>query len=402
MKDFLRVHKTSILCGPQKVFLRGVNLGGWLMMEGYILHAPNVAEQLLKKDFVKTLGVKALRDFEKSFRDNFIREEDFKNIVRLGFNCIRLPFNSRLIERAPFEYDRQGLAYLDTAVRWAQKHGLWVILDLHAGCGAQNHDWHSDSLGEADLWKKKDLQERTISLWEFLADHFKDSPAIAGYDLLNESVLDDVKLLNRFYRLVIEAIRRKDKNHTLFVEGNRWGMDISCLEPFDDANLALSIHFYHPLEFTFNFVPHISYPIESSAGIFDRQSITKLLEPYAKFAREWQRPIYVGEFGVNARQGLYGEHKYLNDVLGCFAKNEFHWTYWTYKAVKNDVFPDGMYSFCENPAWVNRQGPKKGWETYAQHWPKCRGEIISSWRTDRFSEQRPIVETLRKAVSHHA
>lgn len=397
MKNFLKVSGKNISHNGKQVTLRGLNLGGWLMMEGYILHARNIAEQSFKKDFSRELGSAALIEFEKSFRDNFIREDDFKQIVSWGFNCIRLPFNHRLIEKTPAVYDEKGLAYLDRALAWAKKYGLWVILDLHGAAGAQNYDWHSDSLGRAELWEKQSNRERTYALWEFLADRYKDNPAVAGYDLLNEAVLDDTKLLNTFYKNVIERIRRKDPNHIIFIEGNRWAMDLECLDDFGDDNVVLSAHFYHPLEFTFNFIPHLSYPLVGPKGTFGKKAIRELVQKYAALAQKRDLPIFVGEFGVNARMGLFGEEHWVADTLDCLRQFGFHWTYWTYKAVKNAAFPDGIYSYYPNDPWVNRQGPKLGWENYAAFWPQRRNDIIRSWRTENFKVNGHILKALQSA-----
>ena len=409
MQTFLNAQQTKILDGKKSVRLHGVNFGGWLMMEGYIMYAPNIAERIFKKNFADALGSAALQEFEKIFRANFIQERDFKTVADLGFNCVRVPFNSRLVEKSPGRYDLDGVRYLDEVVRWGEKRGVRVILDLHAACGAQNHDWHSDSLGPADLWQKKSLQDRTVALWEFLADRYKDKKAVAGYDLLNEAVLDDTKLLNRFYKRLIKAIRAIDRRHILFVEGNRWAQDLECLEPFDDDNLVLSIHFYEPLNFTFNLVPHFRYPIKSPeypVSIapafqkidFDRTTIQKMMEAYKKSADKQQRPVYVGEFGVNYREGYYGEDQWLKDALDCFTDLGFHWTYWTYKAMKNGIIPDGVFSYYHNPPWVNRHGPRYGWDNYATHWPSRQREVAESWQTNFFKVNTKVAEALTKAA----
>ncbi|HOW35577.1 MAG TPA: glycoside hydrolase family 5 protein [Candidatus Omnitrophota bacterium] len=398
MREFLRAQGTKIVISRNKpVILKGVNLGGWLMMEGYILHSPNIAAQVFKKNFAKRLGEKELRSFEKNFYDNFIREDDFKTIAAMNLNCVRLPFNCRLIEKSPYRYDSNGVSYLDRAIRWAEKHGIWIILDLHAAWGAQNGDWHSDSLGKADLWSRKDFRNRTLALWEFLADRYKEKQALAGYDLLNEAVTDDTKGLNAFYQSLVKRIRAVDKNHILFVEGNTWATDLDCLDEFSDDNLALSIHAYRPLDFTFNFVPHLSYPLKCQGSVWDKGGLRKYLSGYKKTSEKRNRPIFVGEFGVNNRDGLYNEERWVRDILACFKEFGFHWTYWTYKAVKNNIFPDGIFSYLDNPPWVNRQGPLTGWDTYAGCWCKEKKEMIKSWQTDSFHKNVPIVEVLRNA-----
>lgn len=399
MKYFLQTKTTKIIDKSGKpLHLRGVNLGGWLMMEGYILHAANVAVQVFKKKFAQCLGKKTLQDFEEQFSKHFIQEQDIRAISRLGFNCIRVPFKYGLIEKEPYKYSRKGVSYLDNVIRWAKKYKLYVILDLHGACGAQNHDWHSDSLGKAELWAKASYRKRTYALWEYLADRYKDESTIAGYDLLNEAVINDSKKLNSFYQKLIKTIRGIDKNHILFVEGNHWAQDIACLDRFDDDNLVLSIHYYEPLDFTFNFVPHLRYPMKTKKGIIGKTSIQKRLDAYRKEAKKRQRPVFVGEFGVNYREGVYGEDRWLRDVVTSFNQFGFHWTYWTFKAIKNSVFPDGLYSYFPNTPWVNRHGPKTGWDTYVDHWPIKRKDITQSWQTKNFEENTLLLKILRDAV----
>lgn len=402
MKHFLRTRKTNIInADGNPVFLRGVNLGGWLMMEAYFLHAPNRPVQHLKKSFTQCLGQEAWQDFEENFRGNFIRETDIRKIAGLGFNCVRLPFHYRLIERKPFQYDTAGVGILDKVIRWAEKYKIWVILDLHAAPGAQNHDWHSDSCGRADLWTKKENQKRTLELWFFLADRYKNKKCVAGYDLLNEAVLENTELLNNFYKEFIRQIRRVDKQHILFVEGNKWATNLECLDPMDDDNHVLSIHHYEPVEFTFNAVPHLRYPLKAHGRDWDRKVMEAHLSKYQKISRDRSVPIFVGEFGVNARWENSGEEKWLNDTLSCFEAFGFHWTYWTYKAVKNSVFPDGLFSYAENPPWVNRLGPLTGWDTFKFHWTTRKKEMIQSWRTENFLEHTYLLKVLQKYARVH-
>jgi len=391
-------NKTIVTPQGKPVRLRGVNLGGWLMMEGYILHAPNRPVKLFKEQFAHQHGIRALRDFEKKFYDHFIQESDFKKIAQLGFNCLRVPFHYALVEQSPYQYSQEGLRYLDRAVAWAEKYKIYVILDLHAACGAQNNDWHSDSAGKAALWLYQSYQQRTYALWEFLAKRYRGKNWVAGYDLLNESVMEDTKLLNKFYRELIRKVRSVDDGHILFVEGNRWAQDLDCLEQLDDDNLVLSIHCYVPLEFTCHFIPHLHYPLESGPQRFGKADLRKLLNHYHKIAQRRKCPVYVGEFGVHYRQGLYGEDQWLRDIVDIFEELGFHWTYWTYKAVKNNIFPDGIYSYMENPPWVNRQGPLHGWEMYTALWPENHRAMIQSWHTENFQENPPIISALKNAL----
>ena len=109
-----------------------------------------------------------------------------------------------------------------------------------------------------------------------------------------------------------------------------------------------------------------------------------------------QVPLYVGEFGVNARGGHAGEVRWVEDIISIFTENHLSWTYWTYKTIANYAFPDGIYRYLANPAWVNRQGPVSGCETFAGLWPTAKSKMTRSWRTENFVRNDTIYAVLRK------
>lgn len=399
--DFLTVSGGRITAGGRPLILRGLNLGGWLMMEGYILGGRNIPEKDFKANLAKAQGKKALDDFVRCFRDNFIREEDFALIKKLGANCVRLPFNQRLIEdeKAPGKYSRIGLGYLKKAVGWCYKYGLYCILDLHAATGCQNADWHADSRGEKYFWRDKTYRQRTIKVWRFLAEQFKNEPAVAGYDILNEPVCygaKEIAALQDFCRQAIGAIRHVDKRHIIFCEGNLWANDLSVLGKINNNNIALSVHFYEPTEFVFNFRPDLVWPDRRSENFGRPADLLARLREHYQAARRLGMPVLVGEFGVNWRGGLAGERRWLEAVWRCFGKFGFHWTYWTYKAVNTAAWPNGLYRYQVNPPWVNRQGPVIGWENFYRTWPKSKKEMIASWKTGSFDLNRELADILRK------
>lgn len=399
--DFLSVKSGRIVAGKKAILLRGVNLGGWLMMEGYILGGRNIPEKDFKAKLSKAQGKKALADFVGSFRDNFIREEDFQRIRRLGANCVRLPYNQRLIEdeEKPGKYDRAGLDCLRRAVGWCKKYGLYCILDLHAAIGCQNADWHADSRGEKLFWQNKKFRRRTVDVWRFLAEQFKAEPAVAGYDILNEPVCRGTKeigALRDFYRQAIKAIRQVDQKHIILCEGNLWASDLSVLDKLKGRNIAISAHFYEPGEFVFNFRHDVSWPDPGSRYFGRPVDIQRRLKQLRRTAQRLKMPVLVGEFGVNWRGGAKGEGRWLKTVWDSFRKLGFHWTYWTYKAVNTATWPNGLYQYQANPPWINRQGPVIGWENFYQLWPRFKKEIIASWRTENFLLNQELAGILRQ------
>ncbi|NQT00066.1 MAG: cellulase family glycosylhydrolase [Candidatus Omnitrophica bacterium] len=361
------------------------------MMEGYFLHGRNFPAHIFKKEFTRKNGRKELENFLRLYRQNFINYSDIKRIKAMGANCVRVPFNYRLI------HQEQRWDYLDKVIKWCSRVGIWCILDLHAAPGGQNVDWHSDSDVRALFWKQKKNQRLFFNIWRRIADRYKNEPAIAGYDVLNEAVTKGSKTLSRIYQQVTKEIRKVDNNHIIFLEANHYGQQLRFLGKPKDKNTAYSIHVYRPINFTFNFRPHLRYPGLIDGQHWDARRVHEMIVPYCQLAERWQVPIFVGEFGINYRSPKdYGELRYLQDVLSCFQKFGFHWTYWAYKAVAGPVQPDGIFQYLPISAWVKREGPIMGWENFYSLWKAHKAQISSSWKTEKFTENKYISRLLSR------
>jgi len=376
----------------------GVNLGSWFLMEGYILGGENFPEHKFKERFKSIYGSRGLDEFEKLFRTNYVTRNDIKIISESGANCIRVPFNYRLIEKAPFKYSREGVSYLKRLFRWAGEFNLKVILDLHAAPGGQNSDWHSDSTGKALLWKNRVYRNRTYALWEYLADTFKKEISLSGYDLLNEPVVNKEKigLLKDVYASLIKIIRGVDKEHIIFLEGHSWAQEIDFLGDLIGDNIWVSIHAYQPINFTFNLRPGFRYPGLIDGKLWNKDRLREYFKKYIDFSRKFKVPVLVGEFGVNYRGGYWGELKWVRDVISIFKESNFSWTYWTYKAVANRIYPDGLYQYLDNSSVVQRQGPVYGWENYYSLWKKDKKDILHSWKTENFTANKLLINLIKK------
>jgi len=398
---FLKVKGTKIVDEAGKaVTLRGVNLGSWLLMEGYILGGRNIPETAFRREFEKTLGKEALEEFTRSFRDSFIREDDIRTIKEWGANCIRVPFNYRIIEfeDRPYSLNEEGLGYLDKVVRWCEKHELYCILDMHAAPGAQNPDWHSDCVGRSEFFTSDVNTDRYFRLWHFLATHYKDVSAVAGYDVLNEPVVDisAERVLKELYDRVTKEIRDVDSKHIIFLEGNQFGQRLHCLGRPDDRNIAFSVHPYIPVDYVFNFEKDLSYPGIAHNIPWSKKALELAAKPYQMLAESIGVPVFAGEFGINWRGGHYGEIRWVDDIVSIFEKYGWSWTYWTYKSVANSIHPDGIFRYTKNPPWVHRSGPVVGWETFGSQWQKEKLNMAASWRTGNFKLNEKLLAALEK------
>src|SRR5687768_10885012 len=115
--------------------LRGVNLGGWLVLEKWI--TPSVFKGTLAQDeysLCQELGDKKDARFTEH-RQSFITRQDFIWIAEHGFNAVRLPIPHWTF--GGFEPFVECVQYVDQAMEWAEACNLQVILDLHTAPGSQ-------------------------------------------------------------------------------------------------------------------------------------------------------------------------------------------------------------------------------------------------------------------------
>ena len=84
----------------ETVRLRGVNLGGWLVKEGYILHLPGEALDApseIDRALVDLAGPVEGPKLLEEWRAQWITEADLAEIRSLGFDSVRLPLHHDLL-----------------------------------------------------------------------------------------------------------------------------------------------------------------------------------------------------------------------------------------------------------------------------------------------------------------
>lgn len=103
--------------------IRGVNLGGWLVLERWIAENLFFGVNALDETYLGLeLGPERLRERLRVHRDEFITERDFEDMAVKGFNAVRIPVPFFLFEDAgPYVHCYE---YLDKAFDWAEKYGL--------------------------------------------------------------------------------------------------------------------------------------------------------------------------------------------------------------------------------------------------------------------------------------
>ena len=370
--DMLQVRGNKII-NPhgQAIRLRGTCIGGWMNMENFINGYPGAVHSL-REAFEREIGPAKTAFWFESFLDHFFNEDDVKFIRSLGATAIRIPFNYRHFEddARPFKYLESGFRRLDRAIRWCARHGLYVILDLHAVQGWQNPDWHSDNASNyAQFWQHPHFQDRFVALWQELARRYKGNPAVAGYNVMNEPVTHrgafnrnpytaapvepDWKAINRVYRRVVKAIRAIDPAHIIFLEGDDYSRLFSGLDAPFAPNLVYSSHNYMmPGQ------PAGQYPGRIQGVQWDKARVASEFARCEgfRFAKKHNVPLWVGEFGSifnGPAREIPDRCRALDDQVAVMDERDVHWTTWTYK----DVGVMGWVSPGPASAYMQAIGP---------------------------------------------
>ena len=136
---------------------RGVNLGGWLVVEPWI--TPSLFYPFLcsakhgcdaglppvidESSFCERLGIDEAQRQLDAHRERWVNRSTFERIASMELNVVRIPFGHWIFGDATSNVCRNvtSIRHLDNAIDWAEAVGVRVILDLHAvSAGANGMD----------------------------------------------------------------------------------------------------------------------------------------------------------------------------------------------------------------------------------------------------------------------
>lgn len=318
-----------------EVYLRGVNAGGLCVIEcwmnGFAKSSSETSSITVKdhktatKALMERFGAEKTQELWAAYRENWWSEEDFKNCAEMGMNVIRLPFTYMTVDFAAIDsYEEAGKNYdfsiLDEFVEGAAKYGLYTILDLHGAYGSQNGKDHSgevQSPSEVDFYSNGWKMALTADLWRATAEHFKDNPNVAAYDLLNEpaettgdSTLQTEKRHWDFLDMAYRAVREVDREHICIFESCWDGANLPHPSEYGWENCMYSFHHYSGKTGSDSFSEHVPTMNSKIAGIY---------------SQEFGVPIQMGEFTCYEGEESW---EYTLDIMNRYG---WHWCNWTYK-----------------------------------------------------------------------
>jgi endoglycosylceramidase len=181
-------------------------------------------------------------------------DQDAALMQQAGFNVVRLPISWSELEPVRGEINADYLDRIQQTVDMLNRHGLYVILDMHfsldwsprfGGTGAPdwavvpdvpqftlqppNAAWKVSPAISAShdyFWTHHDWQTDFEMVWQAVAACFRDDSGVAGYDLYNEPEplplpphLFEERWMWPLYARIINTIGEVDSNHLFLVEG---------------------------------------------------------------------------------------------------------------------------------------------------------------------------------------
>jgi endoglucanase len=328
-QGFLHRDGQKIVDGSGKeVILRGMGLGGYMLQEGYMFETADFARtQHEIRSKIKDLVGSAKTDlFYNTYQNNYITRRDVDSMAAWGFNSLRLPlhYNLFITEGEQNQFVEKGFAMVDTLLKWCEVRHIYLILDLHATPGGQGNDVAiSDrDASKPSLWDSPQNQDKTVILWKELARRYSDKQWIGGYDLINETNWDAMKVsqnkpLHDIFVRITQAIREVDKNHILFIEGNSFANDFTGLTPPWDDNMVYSFHKYW--------------------NVNNQASIQWMLD----LRKQYNVPIWLGESGENS-------NNWFTDCIELVENNQIGWAFWPMKKINSNV---GIITVVKNPGY---------------------------------------------------
>ncbi len=366
--NYVRISGTKLIGRDgQMLVMRGTNCGNWMVREPYMMNTSGNLDRQFKFDqmLADVCGEEKVEEFDRLWMDNNFCEEDMKFLSQQGFNTLRVPMHYKYftlpIEKEPVAGEQtwlqEGFDRIDSMCVWAERWGILLILDMHACPGGQSSGDICDyDSSKPSLWESEANRTKLTTLWQKIAERYKDQKCVAAYDLINETnwtLPSSNKLLWDTFKAIIKAIRTVDTNHIVIVEGNSYSNDYTGFPSTKmDTKMMLQFHRY---------------------GVYNTKEQVQYM---ADMATKYRCPVYIGEFGENSNSWTAGCVRLYEEAMQFAA-----WTCWLMKKsninsilqVKRVSSYDDVISQWQNgshPSATTLWNACKAWAE-AQHISRC-------------------------------
>lgn len=261
-----------------------------------------------------------------------VRDEFIDVTAAAGFASVRLPvrWSNHAAATPPFTIDPQFFARVESVLDKLLSKGLYVVLNMHH---YNQLDGHALNPGEFAV-DSAILDVRFLSLWQQIAERFRDKSDHLLFELYNEphDRLTPSKW-NDLAARALNAIRKSNPDRIVVIGPTDWNdaKALSSLRLPNDANLIVTVHNYQPFNFTHQGAEWISSPLPTGVSCCDATQQAAAIAPLTA-AKAWsdaaRYPVFIGEFGAYSKAGMRSRVNYTRLVRQQAEARGFSWSYW--------------------------------------------------------------------------
>ncbi|SMD42944.1 Por secretion system C-terminal sorting domain-containing protein [Aquiflexum balticum DSM 16537] len=262
---------------------------------------------------------------------NPFRNDYFQQIKELGFDHVRIPIRwdtpARTQMTPPYTINPVFFARIKEVVDLAIEQDLLVIINMH----------HHDALFQNPAQNR----ERFLAQWIQIAEFFKDYPEVLLFEVMNEPHNQlTPELWNQYFAEALVEIRKTNPNRAVMMGTALFGgvAGIFQLDPPEDDNIIVTVHFYNPFTFTHQGAEWVGDQSQNWLGTewldlqFEREAIEQEIAPLISFSSERNIPINMGEFGAYSRADMESRVRWTTFVARYLESIGFSWAYWEWSA----------------------------------------------------------------------
>lgn len=266
-----------------------------------------------------------------------LEEGYFELIATRGFDSVRIPirWSAHAGQNAPYTITPSFFSRIDWAVEAALARDLVTVINFH-----HYEEIFSDPAGQ---------RERFLALWRQVAEHYQDYPPALVFEILNEPHDDlDASRWNRLLSETLQVIRESNPDRVVIIGPPKWNAinQLGKLNlPEEDRNIIVTFHYYEPFEFTHQ---GAEWNENSDAWLgrtwegTDRQKreVALDLDTAAAWAKKYNRPLYMGEFGAYSKGDMDSRARWTAFVAQSATERGISWAYWEFCAGFGIYEPD--------------------------------------------------------------
>lgn len=355
--------------------LRGVNLGGWLVLEKWM--KPSLFDGMQATDettWCAELGERAESKLREHW-NTFITRDDFAWLAQIGINAVRIPVGHwifgpdypyhRSYGANPHPFVSGGIEVLDRAFMWAEEFDLRIVVDLHAAPGCQN-GFDNGGIKDVCEWHTKpEYLEHSLNVLARLAQRYAQHPSLHAIEVLNEPRWDlPTDYLKNYYVQAYRRIRQycsAEKVSVVFHDGFRSFREyLGFMQAPEFENVVFDIHRYQCFERS-DIDMDIYGHINKAAGDWKHEADAIITE--------LQLPVYAGEWSLGLDLKVVslwaeGPFNHALEKMDTFQENV---AYRGYAAAQLATFEKYLgwffwsYKTETTPAWCFRECVNRGW-----------------------------------------